>query len=162
VVGRRLNFTVRAPRVPPLDYQLLEGRISDQRVPIWRYGWDFAVDDTPVRLVGGGSGLIDAMAKGRHVIVAGRRSLLGRRRLIAYRLWVRETGVTIGVPIAAGAISLLIQIVGFAVVLATGDGRAIVLLGLLLLAGIPAAALLTYDAYRCGTLMKVVGSDAST
>jgi hypothetical protein len=136
--------------------------MSDQRVRTGRYGWDFAVDETPVRFLGGGSGIIDTMAKGRHVIVAGRRSLVGRGRLMVYRLWVRETGVTAGIPLATGAISLLVQIAGFAVVLAIGDGRTIVLLGLVLLAGLPAAALLTYDAYRCGILMKAVRSDPST
>jgi len=159
--ARPLNFTVRAPRVPPLDYKLLEGRISDQRVRIGRYGWDFAVDETPVRFIGGGGGVIDTIAMGRSVAVAGRWSLLGRRRFIAYRLWVRDTGVTAGIPPATAAFSLVVQIAGFVVVLAIGEWQAIALVGLILLVGIPIAGLLTYDAYRCASLMKVVGSDAS-
>ena len=164
--ARPLKLIVRAPRVPTFEYKLLQGRISDQRVFVHRYvllpyTWDFAVDDTPVTLVAGGNGVIDTIAKGRHVVVAGRWSLLGRRRLLVYRLLVGETGITAGIKPAAAALPLLVQIASLLTLLAIGEWKTLALLAPLLAVGIPPAALVAYDAYRCSLLMKVVGSHAS-
>jgi hypothetical protein len=90
-----------------LRYCVLEGHISDSRTRLNRYSWGFSVGATPVTLVGGGNGVVDTIARGRTVVVAGRNSLSGRR-FLAYQLQVPDTGVATGVsPLLAGFVLAL-------------------------------------------------------
>jgi hypothetical protein len=136
-----------------LRYTLLDGRISDSRTLVGRYKWAFSINDLPVVLVGGGNGVVDTIAKGRSVAVAGRPSLLGGR-FLAYQLWVQETGVTAGIPPSLPIFALSVTLIAFVVVALLGDIKNTLLVAFLTIVGLPVWVLMLSDTLNCRTLIR--------
>ena len=144
-----------------LRYTVLDGRIGDTRTLVGRNGWIFSVNDAQVFLVGGGVGVVDTIAKGRAVAVAGRPSLL-RGRFLAYQLWVKETDVTAGISPALPILGLSISLVGVVVAGLLGDITTTLWLALLSIAVLPAWGLMLSDTLNCRTLIRAARARDTT
>jgi hypothetical protein len=136
-----------------LRYTLLDGRLSDSRTRVNRYSWTFSVNETPVTLVGGGNGVIDTIAKGRTVAVAGRISLFGKR-FLAYQLWVKDTGIAAGVSPAVPAFALAVMLGGLVVVGFLPELNSKVPPVILLVSGAAASVLMLSDTVKCRALIR--------
>lgn len=137
------------------QYRTLDGRISDARRIRGRFTAEFSVDSTPVQFLGDPSTVL-SIAKGRRVILIGRQSVMRASRFVANYLTVPDTGVTIRPSIVAPTFSLIVAAAGLVWAALSGDRALLVLLPICAV-GLPASALLAYDAYRSRAVATSAG-----
>jgi hypothetical protein len=106
-----------------------------------------------VILVGGGTGIVDTIAKGRTVTVAGRTSLV-RGRFLAYQLWVEDTGISAGISPSLPIFGLSVALIGLVGAALLGDNKTKLLLAFFSIVGMPVWALMLSDTLNCRTLIR--------